>query len=181
MSRSLGNFNVRNEQVYYVYESDEAIKAVGQLPQISRRQMDNLFTEGRSGNRTTIWCDQSYRLDKQNNDGTVNLYGFQGEFNNLSLQSGDASLAVLYIQDGFAGIDAEDVAGFRAPFSSLNGGRESREDVQFLRMLYTWLLVSNQQNKKYCITTRTIRTTAQDNPAIADAAKLQAKNALPNP
>ena len=136
-------------------ESDTPVFA-GAGRAITLRQMTTLFVEGQSGNHTTIWKSGAFRLDKQNAAGLVHFSSHNVDavqFNNLSIQSGDASYGVLYLQAAFAGIGAEDVAGFRAPFVALKGGRATHNDIHFLRMLYTWLWVSNKRNKKMCITT----------------------------
>ena len=157
MRRSFGVMR-GNGANWNVYESSERLIAgAGALAlpaQITDRNFAAIFTESVGGARTTVVTSGGYRLDKQNNGGLVTFAGHANAYDNLSIQSGDTSLAVLYIEDGFLQSKGAqtDVAGLRALL--LNADHGERNTKYLMRVLYTWLVVSNRLGFKICISRR---------------------------
>lgn len=171
---------------WHVYESNERIVAgTGALAlpaQITDRNFNALMSAGEGGVRTTIVNSGNYRLDKQNNGGLVTFAGHANAYDNLSIQSGDNSLAVLYIEDGFLQSKGAqtDIAGLRALLT--NGARGESNNKYLLRVLYTWLAVSNKVGFKICISRRVYAIVAAAPALIADpsaAVKVRAAAAFP--
>jgi hypothetical protein len=158
MRRNYGQF-VHGGTTYIVYESDQKVNTSVQqftLPtQMNQKKFDDLFG-GEGGDKTTVVKTGADRLDKQNqNIGLVTFPGVQGkQFNNLSVQRSDASVAVLFLQDGLieSYIGSAGVGDLRGMFAHLRGNNYNREEKQLLRILYTWLAISNAVGFKICIT-----------------------------
>jgi len=157
--RNCGNIE-RGATTYRVYESDELVESERVLSKMSTANFNALMVSGQSGDRTTIIKNEGKsRLDKQN--PVPVSFNSDKDYDNLSIQIGDLSVAVLYIKIGFLetfGVQ-NDVAGLRALFATNRGrSKPDREQTYLLRVLYTWLAMSNSVNRKMVITTKKFDT-----------------------
>ncbi len=184
MRRNYGAIK-RGHHSYSVYESDQRIITGGpfQLPTpITQGNFDSLFSAD-GGTNTTIVSNTAFRLDKQN----TALVGFDNIpdtlFNNLSVQKENASLAVLYLEHDFIGTYTEparaisdDVAGLRGMFKQFRNSKAGNGEKLLLRVLYTWLMVSNRVGFKICICKNQLQTGVSA-PALAMSPAENAKTA----
>ena len=187
MRRNFGQIR-RGTATYFVYESAERIVSGGafalpaQIPDPRHRE---LMVDSVGGSRTTLVKANAYRLDKQNSS-LVTFDNHANAYDNFSIQTGSDSIAVLYIEDGFiqsytngAVAIGTDVAGLRGVFAAVRNGTAGDGDLLLLRVLYTWLAVSNKVGYKLCISSKVKAIAAPPVPALAGdpsaAVKEQAK------
>jgi len=177
MRRNFGTIRRANIQ-YRVYESTQSITN-GNLVQITNNNLGDLF-DGQHANHhaTNICTNGNYRIDKQNQHGDVAFPNIGGgaRFDNISVQSGNDSIGVLYVQTGFMetfsnpnnGDCGASMNELRGMFGHYRNNNTEDGEVLLLRMLYTWLCVSNRVNRKIVICSNVIALQNPVNPALVD-------------
>ena len=150
----------RGGAIYFIYESDILVKASGTLTPLSPGRFNDVMITGDGGDSTTIVKSASSRLDKQNSIPVT--FKEDPNYDNLSIQTGSDSVAVLYVKIGFMETYNADTdpGGLRALFASNDSTHTpSIDQALLLRILYTWLAVSNAVNRKIVITTKSFPAT----------------------